>query len=49
MWQSSLNDVPVVEHGDDFTFAATVSELKKMRSRMCEGHDVKVRGILGRG
>ena len=35
--------------GDDFTFAATESELRKMRSRMRELYDVKVRGILGRG
>ena len=35
--------------GDDFAFAATESELRKMRSRMCEWYDVKVRGILGTG
>ena len=28
-----------------FTFAATESELRKMRSRMCEWYDFKVRGI----
>ena len=41
--------VRVVVHGDDFTFAATESELRKMRSRMRELYDVEVRGILGRG
>ena len=42
--------VRVVVHDDDFTFAATESELRKMRSRMCERYDdVKVRGILGSG
>ena len=39
----------VVVHGDDFIFAATDSELRKMRSRMCEWYDVKVRGLLGSG
>ena len=39
----------VVVHGDDFTFLATDSELRKMRSRMCEWYDVKARGILGSG
>ena len=42
-------NVRVVVHGDDFTFAATDSELGKMRSRMCEWYDVKVSGILGSG
>ena len=32
--------VRAVVHGDDFTFAAT--ELRKMRSGMCEWYDVKV-------
>ena len=41
--------MPVVVHGDDFTFAARDSELRKMRSRMCEWYDVKVHGILGSG
>ena len=41
--------VRVVVHGDDFTFVATQSELRKMRSRMRELYDVKVRGILGSG
>ena len=41
--------VRVVVRGDDFTFAATKSELRKMRSRKCEWHDVKLRGILGSG
>ena len=41
--------VRVVVRGDDFAFAATKSELRKMRSRMCEWYDVKVRGILGTG
>ena len=39
--------VCVVVHGDEFAFAATELELRKMRSRMCEWYDVKVRGILG--
>ena len=39
----------VVAHGDEFIFAATDSELRKMRSRMCEWYDVKVRGTLGNG
>ena len=40
--------VCVVVHGDDFPFAAT-SELGKMRSRLCEWCDVKVRDLLGSG
>ena len=36
-------------HGDDFTFAGTESELKKIQAKMCEWYDVKVRGILGSG
>ena len=39
----------IVVHGDEFTFAATESELRKMRSRMCEWYGVKLRGILGSG
>ena len=38
-----------VVRGDDFAFAATELELRKMRSRMCEWYDVKVRGIPGSG
>ena len=34
--------VRVVVHGDDFTFAATESQLRIMGSRMCEWYDVKV-------
>ena len=39
----------VVVHGDDFTFAGTESELKKIEAKMHEWYDVKVRGILGSG
>ena len=45
----SQTRVHVVVHGDDFTFAATESELRKMRPRMCEWYNVKVRGVLGSG
>ena len=38
-----------VVRGDDFTFTATDSELRKMRARMCEWHDAKVRDILVSG
>ena len=41
--------VRVVVHGDDFTFAGTESELKKIEAKMHEWYDVKVRGILGSG
>ena len=41
--------VRVVGHGDDFTFAGTESELRKIQAKMCERYDVKVRGILGGG
>ena len=41
------NHVRVVVQGDDFTFAATGLELRKMRLWMREWYDVKVRGILG--
>ena len=41
--------VRVVVRGNDCAFEATESELRKMRSRMCEWYDVKVRGILGTG
>ena len=40
--------VCVAVHGDNFTFAATESELRKVRPWMCEW-DVKVRGILDSG
>ena len=39
----------IVVHGDEFTFAATESEVRKMRSRMFEWYGVKLRGILGSG
>ena len=41
--------VRVVMSGHDFTSSATESELRKIRSKMCEWYDVKVRGILGTG
>ena len=41
--------VCVVGQGDDLTFAATESEQRKMRSRIDEWNDVKVRGVLGSG
>ena len=55
--QSSINtiichpktQVRVVVHSDDFTFAGTESELRKIEAKMHEWHDVKVRGILGSG
>ena len=37
-------DARVVVHGEDVMFAATESQVIKMRSRMCEWYDVKVRG-----
>ena len=41
--------VRVVVHGDDFTFAGTEPEWKKIRAKMCEWYDVQVRGVLGSG
>ena len=41
--------VRLAVHGDDATFAATESELRKMRPRTRDWYDVKVRGILGSG
>ena len=41
--------VRVSVHGDDFTFAGTESELRKIQAKMHERYDVKVRGILGSG
>ena len=41
--------VRVVVHGDDFTFAGTQSELKRIQAKMHEWYDVKVRGVLGSG
>ena len=41
--------VRVVPHADDLTFAATETELKRMRSKMFEWYGVKWRGILGSG
>ena len=41
--------VRVVVHGDDFTFAGTESDLKKIQAKICECYDVKVRGVLGSG
>ena len=49
MFYHPQTHVRVVVHGDDFAFAATESELRKVRSRMCERYDVKVRGVLRRG
>ena len=39
----------VVVHGDDFTLAGTESELWKIKPKMCDWHDVEVRGIVGGG
>ena len=39
--------VRVVAHAHDLTFASTKTELKRMRSKMSECYEVKVRGILG--
>ena len=36
-------------NGDDFKFAATQSEVRKIRSKMREWCDIKVRGVLGSG
>ena len=36
-------------HGDDFTFARTQSELRKIEAKMHEWYDVKVRGIFCSG
>ena len=41
--------VRVVVHGDNFTFAGTESELKRIQAKMHEWYDVKVRGVLGSG
>ena len=41
--------VRVVVHDDDFTFAGTEPELKKIQAKMCEWYDVQVRGVLGSG
>ena len=41
--------VRVVVHGDDFTFAGTEPELKKIQAKVCERCDVKVRGVLSSG
>ena len=41
--------VRVVVHSHDFAYAATDSQLRKIRSVMCEWYDVKVLGILGCG
>ena len=41
--------VRVVVHRDNFTFAGTESELRKIGSKMHEWYDVQVRGILGSG
>ena len=47
--QQYSTHVRVVVRGDDFTLTATESELRKMRSRVCEWYDVKARGIIGSG
>ena len=41
--------VRAIVNVDDFAFAATETELKKIRSKMSEWYDIKVRGILGSG
>ena len=41
--------VPVDAGADDLTFAATETELKRIRSKMSEWYGVKVRGTLGTG
>ena len=41
--------VRVVLLGDDFTFAATESELRKARSKMSKWYDTEVRGIQDGG
>ena len=35
--------------GDDFTFAGTESQLRKIEAKMHEWYEVKVRGMLGSG
>ena len=42
-----VRDVRVIVHVDDFTFAGTEVELRKVQAKMREWHDVKVRGTLG--
>ena len=44
-----MTQVRVVVHGDDFTFAGTESEVRKIEAKMHEWYDVKVRGVLGSG
>ena len=41
-----VTDVRVVVHGDDFTFAGTKVEVRKLEVNMREWYDVKVQGIL---
>ena len=47
--QSSIDDsvLPSQVYGDDVTFAATELELIKIRPKMYEWYDVKVRGVFG--
>ena len=40
-------EMRVVVHGDDFTFAGTDSDLRKIRSHTGEWCDVEVHGIFG--
>ena len=49
MFHHPKTQVRVVVHGDDFTFASTESELKRIQAKMHECYDVKVRGTLGSG
>ena len=49
MFYHPKTHVRVVLHGDDVTFAATESDLRKIRSSMCDWFHVKVRRNLDCG
>ena len=42
-------DVRVVVHGDDFTFSGVRRELEKVKAKMADWYDIKIRGIMGSG
>ena len=46
---ASLDSRGVVVHGDGCTFAATESELSRMRLRMCAWCEARVRCVFGTG
>jgi len=47
VFYNEVTNVRVVVHGDDFTFAGIREELEKMKVKLAEWYEIKMRGIMG--